>query len=462
MEWKTLLTKQRLGKDIPEKEEEEEARTCFQRDYDRIVFSSPFRRLQDKTQVYSLAENDYVRTRLTHSIEVSCVGRSLGTIVGLKILEQHQELQENYSAFDFGSIVSAACLAHDIGNPPFGHSGEFAISDGFKKWYENNENRLHLTDWQKTDFEKFEGNAQGFRILTRLEMPKCNGGMQLTYPTLAAFTKYPKASNVTENDIQEDYKNLSKLIKKNKHGFFSSEIEHFQKIAETLGLISIGSDKYKCAWGRHPLAYLVEAADDICYQIVDFEDGHRMGLISYEQARDCLCQIRKEDETKEDIERKIEEKTDGEEDAIKYLRAVAINNLVHEAANIFSTNEGKILEGKFESDLLSLSQYKETLDKIKKITIQQVFDSPSIIKIEITGYEMVERLTCKLLEATFNIDNGEYPKKIDKLFKLFPERYRPKPEEDDYQKILKITDYISGMTDSYATSMFKIVEGISL
>ena len=436
MQWNKLLTRQRLGKPRPEKPED--ARTSFQRDYDRLIFSSPFRRLKDKTQVFSLAKNDYIRTRLIHSLEVSCVGRSLGTIVGYEIKERHK--LDEFTASDFGDIVAAACLAHDIGNPPFGHAGEDAIRSGFKSWYETVKEQL--IDHEKVDFEFFEGNAQGFRILTRLEMQARTGGMQLTCPTLATFTKYPRESLISE-DILNHYKGKSAK----KYGFFQAEKNLFATVADTVGLIRRSPDV--AWWSRHPLAFLVEAADDISYHIVDLEDGYRMGYISFKKAKKLLNEIAKRPN--------IEKNPNTKEEQIKFLRAVAINNLVQEVATIFLDREQELLAGTFDSDLISLTSYAETLNCIQSKTRKKVFNHPEVVGIQVAGYEVIGHLFAEFANANL------YSTEKGKLLKLMlPKEYCLADNESSYGKILKITDYISGMTDSYATTLFQELKGISL
>ena len=438
MQWNKLLTKQRLGKPSPEKAED--ARTSFQRDYDRLVFSSPFRRLKDKTQVFSLAKNDYIRTRLIHSLEVSCVGRSLGTIVGYEIKERHK--LDEFTASDFGDIVAASCLAHDIGNPPFGHAGEDAIRTGFQSWYETAKETLALTDSEKADFDFFEGNAQGFRILTRLEMQARPGGMQLTCPTLATFTKYPRESLISEN-ILNGY--TEKSVKK--HGFFQTEKDLFARGADTVGLIRRSPDV--AWWARHPLAFLVEAADDISYHIVDLEDGYRMGYIPFNQAKQLLNEIADQSHP--------EKYANTEEEQIKFLRAVAINKLVQEVAKIFLDHEEELLAGTFDSDLVSESRYIEILKEINIETRKKVFKHPEVVGIQVAGYEVLGHLFAEFVNATL------YSSKKGELLKqMLPKQYCPTDNESSYSKILKITDYISGMTDSYATTLFQELKGISL
>lgn len=438
MQWDKLLTRQRLGKDKPEKPED--ARTSFQRDYDRLVFSSPFRRLKDKTQVFSLAKNDYIRTRLIHSLEVSCVGRSLGTIVGYEIKERHK--LDEFTASDFGDIVAAACLAHDIGNPPFGHAGEDAIRTGFQSWYETAKETLTLTDSEKADFDFFEGNAQGFRILTRLEMQARSGGMQLTCPTLATFTKYPRESLISEA-IVNGYQGKSAK----KYGFFQTEKDLFALVADTVGLIRRSPDV--AWWARHPLAFLVEAADDISYHIVDLEDGYRMGYIPFNQAKQLLNEIADQSHP--------EKHANTEEEQIKFLRAVAINKLVQEVAKLFLDHEQELLAGTFDEDLVSKSDYGKTLREISSETRKKVFNHSEVVGIQVAGYEVLGQLFAEFVNATL------YSTKKGKLLKLMlPKQYCPAESESFYSKILKITDYISGMTDSYATSLFQELKGISL
>lgn len=438
MQWQQLLTRQRLGKTSPI--DSESARTCFQRDYDRLVFSSPFRRLKDKTQVYSLSKNDYLRTRLIHSIEVSCVGRSLGTIVGNEIIKRHN--LKDYNPSDFGDIVSAASLAHDIGNPPFGHAGEDAIQSGFKNWY--TATQISLNETEETDFNLFEGNAQGFRIISNLEMQPRIGGMQLTCPTLAALAKYPRESYIPEN-ILNSYQGKSIA----KYNFFQAEKELFAQVAQTLGLIRRSN---KVAWwARHPLAFLMEAADDICYLIVDVEDGFRMRYIPFKNAKQLLNTIAQCPESN------IKEQANTEEEEIKYLRARAISILVREVANIFLLKEPEMLTGEFDTELLALSHYASVLDDIRAETRNRVIKHPDIISTRIAGHEILGYLFNEFANAVLlKGDTAEF------LQQIIPQQYLFGLRDDSYYKTLQVTDFISGMTDSYATNLFKKLKGISL
>ena len=438
MQWQQLLTRQRLGKNSPV--DSESLRTCFQRDYDRLVFSSPFRRLKDKTQVYSLPENDYLRTRLIHSIEVSCVGRSLGTIVGNEVIKRHN--LKDYNPSDFGDIVSAASLAHDIGNPPFGHSGEEAIQSGFKDWYAKIQ--VSLSEIQETDFNLFEGNAQGFRIISNLEMQPRKGGMQLTCPTLAAFAKYPKESHIPEH-ILNGYQGKSIA----KYNFFQAEKELFAEVAQTVGLIR-RSDKVSW-WARHPLAFLMEAADDICYLIVDVEDGYRMRYIPFTNAKNLLNTIAERSESD------IKAQANTEEEEIKYLRARAISKLVKDVADIFLLKEPEMLTGEFDTELLAVSKYASVLEDIRSETLNKVINHPDVIGTRIAGHEILGNLFAEFADAV--LSKGS---KAKFLKQMIPQQYLFSENQDFYDKILQVTDYISGMTDSYATNLFKKLKGISL
>ena len=442
MDWQRLLTRQRLGKDYPEGQES--GRTCFQRDFDRLVFSSSFRRLKDKTQVFSLVDNDYIRTRLSHSIEASCVGRSLGRIVGESVIERHRLAADAFSASDFGDILAAACLAHDIGNPPFGHVGEDSISHAFATWSESTIGQAvvaTLNTQEQEDFRAFEGNAQGFSILTRLEMYPRYGGMCLTCPTLAAFMKYPRESFISDETLAG---HRGKSI--DKHGFFQADREVFAKVAETVGLLRRSDRAYW--WARHPLALLVEAADDICYRIVDIEDGYHMGYVSYADTEELLGTISNTCKL---------ERGERPQERVKRLRACAINTLTYEAAEIFLDHETDILQGRFDEALLDWSEHGPVLKDLKALTKEQIFDNTKVLKIRIAAYEVLGTLFQEFINSAFgDSDKGRL------LWQILPEHYQAQTSDSPYEKILKITDYIAGMTDSYATSLFQQLKGISL
>ena len=372
MEWHKLLSNQRLGKN--ETGDANVDRTSYQVDYDRIVFSSAFRRLQDKTQVFPLAQSDYVRTRLTHSMEVSCIARTLGIKVGNELLRLKKV--EDIHASDFGTILATAALAHDLGNPPFGHSGEDAI----RNWFENSavaaKVKERLSRAEYSDIKNYEGNAQGFRLLSVLEMPDNVGGMQLTYATLASFVKYP---------IESPLLRTSKSICRKKFNFFQSEKELFREIAEGVGLIRTDDKLY--SWCRHPLVFLVEAADDICYRIVDFEDGFRLGLVSYEEIRSLFLSIIDDKEVVTVLEGLKEKRRQ-----IEYLRAKALNRLVGEITDVFIEREAELLSGTFERSLISDMPSFAALKKLQDRAIEDVYSARSVIEIEVAGFEVASGL----------------------------------------------------------------------
>ena len=438
MEWQQLLSSKRLGKTQPEDSSFE--RTAFLKDYDRIVYSMAFRRLKDKTQVFPLSKNADVRTRLIHSLEVSCVGRSLGRMVGEQIIQRHQLQQVD--AADFGDILSAACLAHDIGNPPFGHAGEDAIQTAFQHWYrQDNPKGSLLSPLEKADFDQFEGNAQGFRILTRLGMPHRYGGMQLTCTTLATFTKYPRESLISPKTLKYHTGQSTR-----KYGFFQAEKELFQEVAETVGLIRRPGPA--AWWCRHPLTFLMEAADDLCYSIVDLEDGFHMGHLPFPEVRDLLAAIAETDLGEYEV---------NHEETIKRLRAKAINKLVVEVAQLFLDWEPSILKGEFDQALVGQSRFADILKTIEVRTSASVFHHPNVVRIKVAGYEVLGGLLTEFLTAIYQ-DN----KKSQLVRYMLPEQFSPAPNQSNYAKMLNITDYIAGMTDLQATLLFQQLRGITL
>jgi len=448
LEWERLLTDSRLGERRPVKQKLSDGRSEFQKDFDRIVFSPAFRRLQDKTQVFPLPESDFVHTRLTHSLEVSCVGRSLGNLVGETVVKRNPVLNKRFTKFHFGEIVAAACLAHDIGNPPFGHSGEDAIAEYFRSGNRQNFKSKIKDEKKWTDLVKYEGNAQGFRIITKLQNPKVNGGLQLTHSTLAAVTKYPRESliNINSSSLQ------NKAYRK--YGFFQAEKDIFKEVAIATGLDSIKSEKAYW-WCRHPLAFLVEAADDICYRVMDLEDGFRLGLIPFKETEEMLIPLINKQALKGYKEK-------DEKDRIGYLRAIAISELVNELAKVFLDEEKNILNGKFEDDLIGEIKRAKALNRIKEISIAKIYKSRSVVEREVAGYEVLGGL----LDTFIDSYNEAYEKKISSknksVFALLPNRISEDIPDDIYLRLLRIIDFVSGMTDSFAVSLFRKIKGISL
>ncbi|MGV3540365.1 MAG: deoxyguanosinetriphosphate triphosphohydrolase [Rufibacter sp.] len=448
MKWERLISKKRFDAPAASPSTDTSVRGDFQIDYDRIVFSSPFRRLQNKTQVMPMPESDFVHNRLTHSLETSCVGRSLGRMVGKALLEKYPELKEahqNLEPSDFGDMVAAACLAHDIGNPPFGHSGEDAISAYFKS-DEAARYLLPLTNAQKTDLQNFEGNAAGFRILTHTHPGQSSGscGMRLTYSTLATFTKYPRPSDQTVKG--------TKRTSEKKYGFFQSEQTHFKNIAQDLGLLPSGENTFH----RHPLAFLVEAADDICYRIIDFEDGCKLGLIPFEQAEALLQPLlNREPGRKSSID------FYDRHEQLGYWRALIIGNLIQECAAIFLQHEEEILAGTYDQPLVNEIKQKVALDEIKRVSIDKIYRKRAVLEIEAAGFEVLGGLLDTFLNAVFTPNSSRHKKYLD----LIPDQYLA-PDRgivtDAYERILNITDFISGLTDSTAISLYRKIKGIEL
>ena len=448
MEWGKLLTDSRLQDDISSTSKVVDGRSEFQKDFDRIVFSPAFRRLQDKTQVFPLPESDFVHTRLTHSLEVSCVGRSIGNLVGEQIIERHNNLKDKFTKFHFGEIVAAACLAHDIGNPPFGHSGEDAIAEYFRSG-NGKDFKSKINDEKKwADLTRFEGNAEGFRIITRLQNPNIKGGLRLTHSTLAAVTKYPRESlvdNSTQSLKTKAYK---------KYGFFQTEKELFREVASNSGLDCL-REKNNYWWCRHPLAFLVEAADDICYRIMDLEDGFRLGLVSFKESEQLLRPLIS------DTEIKFYEEKD-EKDKVGYLRAIAIRELVTELATVFLDEEKNILKGNFENDLISVIKNGDTLKVIKDVSIEKIYNYRSVVEREVAGYEVLGGLLDTFIHAYDEAYFGNISNRNRTVFNLLPQRIRDDIPDELYLRLLRMIDFVSGMTDSFAVSLFRKIKGISL
>lgn len=446
MNWEQLLSLKRFGDTNKRlRKEQDETRLGFEVDYDRVIFSSEFRSLQDKTQVIPLSQTDFVHTRLTHSLEVSVVGRSLGRSVGLKVLEKHPHLQNihGYQAHDFGAIVAAAALAHDIGNPPFGHSGEKAIGEFFKSG-KGSQYKKELTEKEYQDLCDFEGNANGFKIVTQSREGRA-GGLRLSYATLGAFTKYPKESLP---------KKPTPHIADKKYGFFQSEKEAFIDVANTLGL-QRRSDK-NVSFSRHPLAFLVEAADDICYTIIDFEDGINLGLIQEEFALEYLINlVRDRINTNKYYELK------NTQDRVSYLRALAIGTLIDEAVTIFMKNEEAILNGDFDQALLDKSQYEAQINDIIKLSVEQIYQSTEVVDKEIAGYGVLNIL----LETYVKAANNSYhniASNYDKLIlKGLPKTVKVN-QEHLYERLLGVCHYVSLLSDSQAIIQYKKIKGFSI
>lgn len=443
MEWENLLSLRRQGDTKPRlRIEQQPTRLGFEVDYDRIVFSSAFRSLQDKTQVIPLSKISFVHTRLTHSMEVSVVGRSLGRLVGQAILEKRPELYKvhGYTFSDFGAIVAAAALAHDIGNPPFGHSGEKAIGRFFSH---GNGKRFKglLSPAEYQDLIDFEGNAQGFKMINETRDGMV-GGLRLSYATLGAFMKYPKESLPKKPTLEASDK---------KFGVFQSDKEFFHEMARELELKSVdttGVTRYK----RHPLAFLVEAADDICYTIIDFEDGINLGWIPEEFALEYLMNLVKDSLLVEKYN-----KLTKSADRLAYLRSLAINTLVNEAANIFIENEEAILRGEFNVALLDKSKYKAQIEDIIRLSVEKIYNSQEVINKEIAGYKMLETLLDAYTTALENHHHDEANSYDELLLKDLPNVDR---NHTVYQYLMQACDFIARLSDGKAVRLFERLQGV--
>jgi dGTPase len=446
MRWSQLLPSTRLGR--LERGPDQVARTPFQRDHDRIVFSTAFRRMHDKTQVFPMPENDHVHSRLTHSLEVSCVGRSLGTLVG-EVLAERGSLAPGLGARDVGDVVAAACLAHDIGNPPFGHSGEDAIAS----WFQGEGLRCleGLDPREAEDFTRFEGNAQGFRILTRLEIPASVGGLQLTHATLAVFSKYPREAGL-------DRAVARRRDSTKKHGFFRSEAALMEEVAAQVGLPPLALDGADGAplraWCRHPLVYLVEAADDLCYRILDIEDGHRLGYVGFREVRELLLPI-----VAKDPRARVEVLED-EGEHLAYLRAKAINQVIGEVREAFFGHEAAMLAGAHPTALVALIPSAAELEAIRALTKEKCYDARGVLEIELAGYDVMASLLSTFTDAFLPVSGRRAAGWVEKVRRLLP-GVSTDPA-DRYATLQRITDHVAGMTDSFAVTLYRRLRGIAL
>jgi dGTPase len=440
MNWTSLLSTRRLHQRA---DSQESTRSAFEQDFDRIIFSHPFRRLQDKTQVHPLPEHDFVHTRLTHSLEVSSVGRSLGRRVGEVIIERHADLKNSYTSHDFGTIVASASLAHDLGNPPFGHSGEEGLSDFFKH-HEGQHYKPFFSELEWADLTSFEGNAQGFRILNKSQYQ----GLRLTAATLGAFTKYPCPSSF-------DGRNKSRKSQK-KFGFFQTEQALFDETAIQLGLLK----QSEHVWSRHPLAFLVEAADDICYNIIDLEDGCRLGLISLEETIELLANILGNDFNPEKAAR-----IKSADEKIGVLRAMAIGKLITDVVDVFLQHEEDILNGKFDQSLTDLGSYKNELKQIIGISIEKIYRARHVVEIESAGFEVLPGLLNEFTKAAEQAVKNNQAKKYTNLMRLLPPEtlqvIQANPD-NTYLHLREVIDFVSGMTDRHALSLYKKIKGFQI
>jgi dGTPase len=434
MNWTQLLSEKRLGMEaFPERKHD---RTDFQRDYDRLIFSSPFRRLQNKTQVFPLPGSIFVHNRLTHSLEVSCVGRSLGNNVAKELMRKYPGENANFP--EIGSIVSAACLAHDMGNPPFGHSGERAITAYFLEGNGKNlEEKVRAEGGRWEDFLHFEGNANTMRLLTHQFIGRRRGGFALTYCTLASIVKYPYASTLSPNG---------------KFGFFQTEENTFRRIAAELGVESCNG-----RYARYPLVYLVEAADDICYQIMDIEDAHKLRILGSEQTKELLLGFFEGERLKRI--REVMQVVSDTNEQIAYLRSSIVGCLVDECSRVFLECEEDILSGQFKGSLIKgISEHvRKAYEACSAVAYRKIYCAREVLDIELAGYHIFSQLIDILTDAVMNSDHA-YSRL---LLQRIPEQYDTNAS-GYYGKIQCVLDYISGMTDVYALDLYRKITGMSL
>jgi len=442
MNWVQLISNRRLGQEHRHLERHDD-RTEFKRDYDRLIFSAPFRRLQNKTQVFPLPGSVFVHNRLTHSLEVASVGMSLGNDVARALCAKNPEFTDTMIP-EIGQIVATACLAHDLGNPPFGHSGEKAIQTFFTEGKGHYlKEKVSAPFWD--DITHFEGNANAFRLLTHQFKGRRPGGFVMTYSTLASIVKYPHSSSAAG--------------KKGKFGFFNSEIETYQRIADEMGIFRISAPHEPLRYVRHPLVYLVEAADDICYEIMDLEDAHKLKILSFNETADLMLHFFDEDMQKHILQRIEDEQLTDPNEQIQYLRACVIGKLENECVTTFLANEEEILSGTFSGSLIDhISEgARQAYQHCTTISKAHIYKSKPVLDVELSGYHIMATLMELMTEAI------EHPERYysQQLIGRVSSQYDI--DSDDLEtRIMAVIDYISGMTDVYALDVYQKICGISL
>ncbi|HYX09213.1 MAG TPA: dNTP triphosphohydrolase [Bacteroidales bacterium] len=450
MDWNTIISAKRTG----DESDEEPSRTGYQRDYDRLIFSSAFRRLQDKTQIFPLPGTVFLHNRLTHSLEVASVGRSLGKLAGEKLLGQGKVKEENKDFYksELQNVIAAACLGHDIGNPPFGHSGEKAISFYFE------ENAEHIIEGNKSlksyfsynqwkDLVNFEGNANSFRVLTQDFNGKSSGGYRLTYSTLASLIKYPCVSEATDRN----------LINRKKFGFFQSETDLARDIYEALHIDKVSNEPV--IYQRHPFVYLTEAADDICYRIVDVEDAHRLHILSHDFVVEKFLKLLSDFDIDINNVQKTLATLDDENEKIAYLRAKSIYALTIASSAVFSEYSDSLLDGSFNYGLVDFLQKQyPVLKEIADFSVDKIYNHDTVLQLEIAGYRVMSDLLSLFIPAVLKEKPGHRDKKI---LRLIPEQFSSKTSEP-YNKVFSVLDFLSGMTDPYIIQLYRRLFGIEI
>jgi dGTPase len=460
MNWETLYNTRRTGDSERKTRNPDPVRNSFLRDYDRIIFSSAFRRLQNKTQVFPLPGAIFVHNRLTHSLEVASVGRSLGKATGEMIAEKYPNAGAEFTEFyrhELSSVIASACLAHDIGNPPFGHSGEDAIRAFFTGLDPVMKEKIYkeLTPNQIQDFEQFEGNSNALRTLTHSFNEPEPGGYKLTYTTLAALVKYPCASI-------EGFDKKSGLIATKKSGYFDSEAETYRQIAETLQIHR--HDGYNTVYARHPFVYLTEAADDICYRVIDMEDAHRLHIVSTAQFTDMFLPFfdNETDEYKKRsyIEKKLAAINDDNQ-KVQFIRARWIGLMIGKIADLFMAHEQQLLAGTLQHDLLKClpPHDYELIERINQFSVTNIYNYRAVVEIEIAGYNVIGGMLREFVHAVLHPNLAKSGKIIKLVSAQFPVA---QPGQSMYSNIQSLVDFIAGMTDLYAIDMYRKITGIAI
>ena len=442
MNWQQLISNKRLGQEHRHPERHDD-RTEFKRDYDRLIFSAPFRRLQNKTQVFPLPGSIFVHNRLTHSLEVASVGMSLGNDVAMQLTKRHPELRDTLFQ-EIGQIVATACLAHDLGNPPFGHSGEKAMQAYFLDGAGSELQRL-VSPIFWNDLTHFEGNANAFRILTHQFKGRRPGGFVMTYSMLASIVKYPHSSTAAG--------------KKGKFGFFDTEKDSYRRIAQELGIPCLSEAGEPLKYARHPLVYLVEAADDICYEIMDIEDAHKLKIISHEDTMRLLLDFFDEETQQRILNRIVEEGVTDNNEKIVYLRACVIGKLENECVRVFIDHEDEILGGTFGKSLIDhiSQQQKEAYERCCDLSIRRIYKSRPVLDVELSGYQIIQTLMQQFIGAAVHPERFYSKHLISRVSSQYDI-----DAPDLETRLMAVIDYISGMTDVYALDVYQKINGISL
>lgn len=443
MNWKQLISNKRLGQESRHAIRHDD-RSEFKRDYDRLIFSAPFRRMQNKTQVFPLPGSIFVHNRLTHSLEVASVGMSLGNDVAHCVMKTRPELADTLFT-QIGTIVSTACLAHDMGNPPFGHSGEKAIQTFFtegKGAYLKD--RLSPEMWN--DITHFEGNANAFRLLAHRFKGRRDGGFVMTYTTLASIVKYPFASALAEKGH-------------GKFGFFCTEADIFCRIADDLGIIRKSADSCPDEYARHPLVYLVEAADDICYEIMDIEDAHKLKIVTYEETKRLFLDFFDEKGQNHIMQRINDEEITDDNEKVIYMRACVINALERACVDAFMRHEDEIMRGEFSGSLIDSidDRLVKAYHNCTELSKKRIYKSKPVLDVELSGFKIMDSLMEVMTEAAVNPQRFYSRQLISRVSSQYDIS-----APDLETRIMAVIDYISGMTDVYALDIYQKINGISL